>query len=51
MKMELMRLYTWEEFKKEFYKQHPDGDTNYLYYCWNMYQANKCSDAKRWRDD
>ena len=41
MKIELMKRYTFKQFKKEFYKQHPDGTQSELFYYWNTYQANK----------
>ena len=47
MKYDLIVEYEWEDFKAEFYKQHPDGDFNQLYYCWNTYIANRCSNRRR----
>ena len=41
MKFDLMKKYTFKTFKREFYKQIPEGTQEYLFYCWNMYQANK----------
>ena len=46
MKFDLMKKYTFKQFKREFYKQVPDGSQEYLFRCWNMYQANKAG-AKR----
>ena len=46
MKFDLMKKYTFKQFKREFYKQIPDGTQEYLFQCWNMYLANK-KGAKR----
>ena len=41
MKFDLMKKYTFKQFKREFYKQVPEGSQEYLFHCWNTYQANK----------
>ena len=46
MKFDLMKKYTYKAFKREFYKQIPDGSQEYLFHCWRMYEANKAGAKK-----
>ena len=46
MKFDLMKKYTYKAFRREFYKQVPNGSQEYLFHCWRTYEANKAGAKK-----
>lgn len=46
MVIELMKRFTKKQFKKEYYKQHPDGNDRHMEYYWRLYLNNKVTEFK-----